>query len=266
MFVPPPRPGGQFRRTNNRAGQDDAAARPISPPSSVSSWRDRSIPAAQKPRRLCPTGMVAQSNRHHWFADRQDGKVQPVKYHRPRFRNGAWFERFEFVGVFSGRATMSPGKFTEAALPTWRLAQFVFCFRYSLPVHGHFRRKNNPGGSAKLALVQAFRSRRVLTSCVVIPAGEITMGTPQSWGLLFLDLRASACPACSVTSAGEQRNGAAIDAALRSISLPGLRSSARDIDAGGEITKASTPGEQRRSIIAPPLVCVAPGRKLPPST
>ena len=49
-----PPPGGQFRRTNNRAGQANAGARPISPPSLASSRPDRSIPAVRKPERLCP--------------------------------------------------------------------------------------------------------------------------------------------------------------------------------------------------------------------
>ena len=61
-FLPP---GGQFRRTNNRAGPANAGSRPISPPSLASSPCDRSIPAEPKPRRLCPNGRVAQSFRHH---------------------------------------------------------------------------------------------------------------------------------------------------------------------------------------------------------
>ena len=64
MFVFPPS-GGQFRRTHNRGGPANAAARPISPPPLVSSRRDRSIPEWRKQRRLCLNGLAAQSYRHH---------------------------------------------------------------------------------------------------------------------------------------------------------------------------------------------------------
>ena len=63
-----------------------------------------------------------------------------------------------------------------------------------------------------------------------------------------------------------ESNGAAIDVAPRSISSPTLRSSAQEVDAGGEITKAIPPKQQRRSTNAPALVCVAPGCKLQTGT
>ena len=61
-FLPP---GGQFRRTNNRAGPANAGAHPISPPSSASSSRGRSIPTERKQRSVCPDRLVAQTYRHH---------------------------------------------------------------------------------------------------------------------------------------------------------------------------------------------------------
>ena len=42
------------------------------------------------------------------------------------------------------------------------------------------------------------------------------------------------CSGCSATSAGEQRDGAAVDVTLRSVSSPTLRSFAREVDAGGK--------------------------------
>ena len=85
------------------------------------------------------------------------------KYNRanitgPVPETGARFERFELGGVFPGRATKSPGKLTDAALPTWRPAQFIFCRWYFLRVHGPLRRKNNLGDNAKVALRAGFRS------------------------------------------------------------------------------------------------------------
>ena len=61
-------------------------------------------------------------------------------------------------GRFSGRLTKSPGKSTVAALPTWHPVQFFRCCRYFLRVHGHFRRKNNLGNIAKVALRADFWS------------------------------------------------------------------------------------------------------------
>ena len=70
--------------------------------------------------------------------------------------------------------------------------------------------------------------------------------------------------ALSAMSAGEQRDGAAADVALRPISSPRLRAPAREVDAGGEITRASPPRQQRRPIISMPPVCVAPVWKMLP--
>ena len=83
-------------------------------------------------------------------------KVQTGKNRRPRTRDGAWFERSELVGVFPVRATRSREKITEAALPTWRPVQFIFCCRYFPRLHGHFRRKNNLGNNAEAALRAVF--------------------------------------------------------------------------------------------------------------
>ena len=69
-----------------------------------------------------------------------------------------WFECFELVGVFSGRVTKSRGKLTEAALPTWHPVQFFCCCRYFFRLHAHFRRKNNLGNNARLALRADFWS------------------------------------------------------------------------------------------------------------
>ena len=85
--------------------------------------------------------------------------MQPGKYHRSRSRSEAGFECFELVGVFSGRATKSPGKLTEAALPTWRPVQFICRGSYFLRLHGHFCRKNNLGNNAELALLANFLVR-----------------------------------------------------------------------------------------------------------
>ena len=54
-----------------------------------------------------------------------DPRAARTEKYGPRPRDGAWFERFEFAGVHSGRATKYPGKSTEAALPTWDSVQFV---------------------------------------------------------------------------------------------------------------------------------------------
>ena len=51
-------------------------------------------------------------------------------------------------------------------------------------------RRSYPGCSTKLALVQIFGPRRVLSSCVVNSAGKLTMATPQERRLLLLDARA----------------------------------------------------------------------------
>ena len=56
------------------------------------------------------------------------------------------------MGVFPDRATKSPGKLTKAALPTWHPAQFICRGWYFLRLHAHFRRKNNLGDNAKVAL------------------------------------------------------------------------------------------------------------------
>ena len=91
----------------------------------VSPPRERSILAERKPRRLCPKGMVVRSYRHHGSASSLNEKAQPGKYRRPRNRDGPGSECFELVGVFSGRATESPGKLTGAALPTRHPPQFI---------------------------------------------------------------------------------------------------------------------------------------------
>ena len=162
--------------------------------------------------------MVAQLYRHYRSASRQSEKVQSGKFHRPQSRDGAWVECFELVGVSSGRATKCPGKSTDAAPPTWHPVQFVRRCSYFLRVRGHLHRKNKLGNNAKLALVRIFGSRQVLPSRVANSSGKIPMATPQYRRLLLVDVRASVRSACSATSAGEQRNSAAIDVALRSIS------------------------------------------------
>ena len=101
--------------------------------------------------------------------------------------------------------------------------------------------------------VQVFRPRRVLCSCVVNCGGKIIVETSQKWRLFFLDARALVLFRLLGKFRGAKRNGAAIDVAVRLISSLALLSSAREVDSGGEIAKATPPRQQRRSIISPPL-------------
>ena len=66
-------------------------------------------------------------------------------------------------------------------MPTRHPGQFICRCRYFLRLHGHSCRKNDPGSSSALAPVQTFEPRRVLPSCVVNSAGEITVATPHEW-------------------------------------------------------------------------------------
>ena len=164
------------------------------------------------------------------------------------------------MGVFSGRVTKSPRKLTEAALPTRRPAQFICCCWYFLRVNGHFRRKNKLCYRANLARRPDFWAATGPPLARGHRYREHSNGSPDLMcGRRF-------CSAYSATSAEEPRNGAAIDVAPRAISSPTLLPAAREVGAGGEITKAIPPRLQRRPVISAPLVFVTPGFQMPPGT
>ena len=150
---------------------------------------------------------------------------------------------------------------------TWCPVQFICRCWYFLRLHGHFRRKNKLGNNAKLALRADFWSARGLVLARGHPRRGSNNGENRKRGDLSDLMRGCRFrSACSASCAGEQRSGAAIDVALRSISSPTLLSSAREVEAGGEISNATLLVQQRRPILSPPLVCVAPGWKMPPGT
>ena len=101
---------------------------------------------------------------------------------------------------FSDWATEPPGKLTEAALPTWRASQFIWCCSYFHRLHGHVPRRSNLCNNAEAALSADFWF--ATGPFIVETAGEITtadrgqlrrgrkMATPLSRCLLLLDVRA----------------------------------------------------------------------------